>query len=103
MEEKTYKITLSDGTEIANLKLNGNNYISLEKIDESVFNGTCSPVIISDGETEMIHPNMELVQIVEQFEGEYWIVLRDISDEEIANIKMLSDIEYIAMMTNVEL
>lgn len=103
MEDKIYKITLSDGTEIANLKLNGNNYISTEKIDESVFAGTCSPVVISDGTTETTHDNMELVQIVEQFPGEYWIVLRDISDEEFARTKMSSDIAYIAMMTNIEL
>ena len=37
MEEKIYKITLGDGTEISNLKLNGNNFISTEKIEESVF------------------------------------------------------------------
>lgn len=31
MEEKIYKIILGDGTEISNLKLNGNNFISTEK------------------------------------------------------------------------
>ena len=66
MEEKIYKITLGDGTEISNLKLNGNNFISTEKIEESVFADNCSPVTISDGTTETVHPNMELVQIVEQ-------------------------------------
>ena len=71
MEEKIYKITLGDGTEISNLKLNGNNFISTEKIDESVFVDNCSPVTISDGVSDTVHPNMELVQIVEQFPGEY--------------------------------
>lgn len=103
MEEKIYKITLGDGTEISNLKLNGNNFISTEKIEESVFADNCSPVTISDGITETVHPNMELVQIVEQVPGEYWFVLRDISEEEFARIKMQSDIAYIAMMSNVEL
>ena len=28
MDEKIYKITLADGTEIRNLRLNGNNFIS---------------------------------------------------------------------------
>lgn len=69
MEEKIYKITLGDGTEISNLKLNGNNFISTEKIEESVFADNCSPVTISDGTTETVHPNMELVQIVEQIPG----------------------------------
>lgn len=103
MEEKIYKITLGDGTEISNLKLNGNNFISTETIEESVFADNCSPVTISDGATETIHPNMELVQIVEQIPGEYWFVLRDISEEEFARTKMQSDIAYIAMMSNVEL
>ena len=103
MEEKIYKITLGDGTEISNLKLNGNNFISTEKIEESVFADNCSPVTISDGKTETVHPNMELVQIVEQVPGEYWFVLRDISEEEFARTKMQSDIAYIAMMSNVEL
>lgn len=103
MEEKIYKITLGDGTEISNLKLNGNNFISTEKIEESVFADNCSPVTISDGTTETVRPNMELVQIVEQVPGEYWFVLRDISEEEFARIKMQSDIAYIAMMSNVEL
>ena len=103
MEEKIYKITLGDGTEISNLKLNGNNFISTEKIEESAFVDNCSPVTISDGITETVHPNMELVQIVEQVPGEYWFVLRDISEEEFARTKMQSDIAYIAMMSNVEL
>ena len=103
MEEKIYKITLGDGTEISNLKLNGNNFISTEKIEESVFADNCSQVTISDGTTETAHPNMELVQIVEQVPGEYWFVLRDISEEEFARTKMQSDIAYIAMMSNVEL
>lgn len=103
MEEKIYKITLGDGTEISNLKLNGNNFISTEKIEESVFADNCSPVTISDGTTETAHPNMELVQIVEQVPGEYWFVLRDISEEEFTRTKMQSDIAYIAMMSNVEL
>ena len=88
MEEKIYKIILGDGTEISNLKLNGNNFISTEKIEESVFADNCSPVTISDGTTETVHPNMELVQIVEQIPGEYWFVLRDISEEEFARITM---------------
>ena len=101
MEDKIYKITLGDGTEISNLKLNGNNFISTEKIEESVFADNCSQVTISDGTTETVHPNMELVQIVEQVPGEYWFVLRDISEEEFARTKMQSDIAYIAMMSNV--
>lgn len=102
MDEKIYKITLADGSVIDNLKLNGNNYISKTPIDEAMFADNCSPVMISDGDAEENHSSMELVQITESA-GEYWFVLRDYSAEELAQMKMQSDIEYVAMMAGVEL
>lgn len=102
MEDKTYSITLADGTVIGDLKLNGNNFISKSPIAKEMFEDCCSPVVISDGEVEETHNNMELVQITPMGE-EYWFVLRDISKAEMEKIKMQSDIEYIAMMAGVEL
>lgn len=102
MNDKTYTITLADGTVLAGLRLNGNNFISETAVDAAVFTGNCSPVIISDGTTEETHQNMELVQVVET-SGEYWFVLRDLTEKELADIKTRADIEYLAMMTNVEL
>ena len=52
MDEKTYRITLADGTILDNLTMNGNNFISEGAIDASIFDGTCSPVIINDGTNE---------------------------------------------------
>jgi len=37
MDEKTYRITLADGTILDNLTMNGNNFISEEAIDASLF------------------------------------------------------------------
>lgn len=42
MDEKTYAITLADGTALTGLRLNGNNYISdvpymLQKIQQLLF------------------------------------------------------------------
>jgi hypothetical protein len=102
MNEKTYTVTLADGTVIGNLKLNGNNYISTELIAPGVFDGNCSPVVIDDGTCDETHDNMELVQLTE-VNGEYWFVLRDISFEELSRIKIQADIEYVAMMVDVEL
>lgn len=102
-DEKTYKITLADGTSIENLKLNGNNFIARIMIDPEIFTENCSPVVISDGTDEEIHSHMELVQVTEGESGDYWFVLRDISEEELSKIKTQSDIEYVAMMTGVEL
>lgn len=102
MEEKTYSITLADGTALENLRLNGENFISQNPVDPALFDGNCSPVIISDGEEEETHENMELVQVT-PYQGEYWFVLRDLSSAELASMKMQSDIEYIAMMAGIEL
>ena len=102
MDEKIYTVTLADGTAISNLRLNGNNYISTEPIDAAIFDGNCSPVIINDGIKNETHDNMQLVQVTESA-SEYWFILRDLSSEELARIKMQSDIEYLAMMSNIEL
>lgn len=102
MDDKIYKITLADGAVIDNLKLNGNNFISKTRIAAEMFLDNCSPVIISDGDNDEVHENVELVQLSEM-NGEYWFVLRDIPTDELEKIKMQSDIEYVAMMAGVEL
>lgn len=102
MDEKTYSITLSDGTVLSDLGLNGDNYISETPVDPEVFVDNCSPIIISDGEVEELHENMSLVQVT-KMGNKYWFVLRDISVTELEKIKMQSDIEYLAMMSDIEL
>jgi hypothetical protein len=102
MDEKIYKITLSDGTVIENLSLNGNNYISDEEIEKGIFADNCSPVIISDGENEETHTAMELIHLTKMGD-QYWFALRDLSEAEQEAIKNRSDIEYIALMCDVEL
>ena len=103
MDRKTYTITLANGTVLDNLKLNGDNFISNTAINADIFNGNCSPVIISDDVNSETHNNMEFVQVTEQEPGKYWFVLRELSASELARIKMQSDIEYVAMMAGIEL
>lgn len=102
MDEKIYKITLADGTVLDGLSLNGNNFISSAQVDASAFESNCSPVVINDGETDEVHEHMDLVQVTE-VDGKYWFVLRDITKTELEQAKIKSDIEYIAMMCDVEL
>lgn len=102
MDEKIYRITLADGTILDNLTMNGNNFISEEAIDAIVFDGTCSPIIINDGTSDEIHEHMDLVQIMDVDEKS-WFVLRDIPQKELEQAKLKSDIEYLAMMCDVEL
>ena len=95
MEDKIYKITLSDETVLDNLRLNGNNFISSSEINESVFDGNCSIVTINDGEKDEVH--------ITKVNDKYWFVLREVPETELAFVKMQSDIEYVAMMSEIEL
>ena len=102
MDEKIYTITLRDGTQIENLRMNGNNFISQEQINPEIFDGNLEKVTINDGENDEVHENMGLVQVT-QMGDEYWFVLRDIPASEIANEKLRSDLDYLAMMADVEI
>ena len=104
--EKSWKITLSDGTKLENLGLNGNNFISETKITEKDFKEKLSKVIF-EGKVEEKNfkqecNNMELVQIA-HYEDGYYFVLREIPQEELDKLKMQSDIEYIAMMSDIDM
>lgn len=103
MAEVTYTIKLEDGTEISDLTLNGNNYISPVKVTEETFNGKLGAVTItdSDGNSDEMK-NLELVQI-SKVGTKYWFVLRELSANEVATAKTRCDIDYIAMMADIDL
>ncbi len=98
-----FKIALSNGNEIDNLTMNGNNFVSEEEITEDIFEGGLDDVVITSSEgAEEVHEHMALVQI-QQLYGAYYITLRDVTAAEIVQAKMRSDIEYIAMMSDIEI
>ena len=92
-------IALSNGTELTGLELNGNNYISPEKLTEDTFADGLSPVVINGEE----HEQMALVQCIQHADGRTWFILRDVTAEEVANAKLRSDIDFIALMSDVDL
>ena len=102
--EKSWKITLSDGTQLKDLKLSGNNYISKTKITEDDFKGKLSKITI-ENETDKTSEELEHVELVQivHYEDGYYFVLRQLSAGEIDKIKTKADIEYLAMMTDVDL
>lgn len=102
MNDKIYSITLADGTVLDNLRLNGNNYISDTPVEKEIFDNNCSVVVISDGESHVTYENMECVQVTKMGE-EYWFILRELSADELAAIKNRADLEYIAMMCDIDL
>lgn len=78
-----YKIILANGTEIGNLELNGNNYISPTAVDTTVFEGNMAKVTITDvdsDDTQKITDGVLLSNIVR--EGRSWIVIGQKSVEQ---------------------
>ena len=95
--------------------LNGNNLISKTKVTEETFRGKLSKVMITgDAEADEAgligeHHNMELVQVAHYTQAThgmadgYYFVLRDIPADELERMQNRGDIDYIAMMTGVQL
>lgn len=101
---KKYSITLGDGTVLKDLRLNGNNFISLAPITESMFENNLTHVVISDSTDEEVHDYMQLVQIAQYPDEEgYHFVLIDISPDELRLMDMQAKIEYLSMMTGYDI
>ncbi|XJZ57288.1 hypothetical protein ACIA3Y_04835 [Lactobacillus delbrueckii subsp. bulgaricus] len=85
MADKTYTVTLSDGSKLENLTLNGNNFISTTAITENQFDdGKLKSVVITDSEgKEEKHEDMFLVQVTHPSDQEWWFILADKSEDQI--------------------
>lgn len=102
-EKEIFSISLSNGTTISNLELNGNNFISDTEITEEMFAGGLPEVHISgDKGTSYTINHAKLIQIME-YEGAWWFILAETPAEELLFEKISSDIDYIAMMADVDL
>lgn len=95
-------IVLADNTTLSNLTVNGDNFISSSRITEDVFINNLSPVTIDTDTEHAVHPHMELVQLT-RVGNEWWFVLRDITEFELEQTKLRGDIDFIAMMTDIDL
>ena len=104
-------ITLSDGTVLSGLELNGDNFISKTEITPDAFRGKLSKVTIAGDADEWVgeHDHMELVQIAHYTQATHgladgwYFVLRDIPAAELERLQARGDIDYLAMMMGVEL
>lgn len=96
-----YTITLTDGTKLKDLGLNGNNYISKTEVDESIFELNTDTVTITDEEgNETVLENAEFVQQMEFPDG-FYLCFREKSANELMMENFQSQLDYLSMMTNV--
>lgn len=101
-QETLYTIKLSDESKLTGLKLNGNNFISTAEVTEDTFKGKLGHVSVTGGEETWEGKNLKLVQI-SKVESEYWFILRELSSAEINEMQLRSDMDYVAMMCDVEI
>lgn len=86
-----------------NLGLNGNNFISKTKLDESIFAGNLSTLTIIGEEGVMqVMENAVFMGQQERPDGWYFS-FRELSPQEIFNASVESKMDYLAMMTDVDL
>ena len=82
------KITLQDGTVLANLKLNGNNFISDTIIETSIFEDNLGNVKIEDDEGNVTEYRfMKLVQNIE-VDGKSWFILAEQSENDLLKARL---------------
>lgn len=92
------KITFKNGLEIE-AEVNGSCYIVDSKLDFPV---DLSEVTVTVGEDEKVLREVEVNEAA-SVDGRYWFALRELTEQELKDIKTQADIQYLAMMTDVEL
>lgn len=101
MENETYTIELKDGTTFTNLMLNGNNYLSETPFDETKLTiGNFHDIKINNiPYTNMIARNYWHDTI----DGLYHLIIDNLTPLELLQEEMEAKLDYLSMMTDVEL
>lgn len=88
-----YTITLANGKKLTGLDMNGTNYVSKEKVDETTFKDSLSTMKVSDGETETTYTDMVFIQQMEWADGTFYLAFREKTKEEklVAALNATSD------------
>lgn len=92
-----YTIKLADGRELSGLGKNGTNFVSNEKVDESIFKDNLSTMTVSDGETEETFTDMAFIQQMKWMDGTYYLAFRQKTPSELTEemtLELLADYEY---------
>lgn len=95
-----YSIKLDNGTELQNLELNGNNFISDTIIEDEVFRDNLETVVISDESGSIEYHNMKLIQNKTYGKGS-WFVLVEKAKEELEKenlYQILADLTEVVLM-----
>lgn len=110
MAKDTFTVTLSDGTQLAGLELNGSYFVSKTEITPAMLEGKLSKVKI-EGPDDVDnvglrgeHEHMELVQVAHftqvthGVEDGYYFILRDIPASEREKRQLRADVDFALML-----
>lgn len=99
-----YSVKLADGTELINLELNGNNFISNTIIDDNVFKDNLGNVTITSPEGVVEYEDMKLIQN-KVYGTQSWFILaektKDEKDKEIL-LQLLADLTEVVLLGGVK-
>ena len=106
MADKTYSIFV-DGAKLAEgLTLNGTNYVSETEVDVSNL-PEAFKLTVEDNEgnavEEFEHARLLQQEQYEWDDNKYYLAFAPISDQEIKNAEFQANLEYLAMMTDVDI
>ena len=91
---------------VPNLDMNGNNYVSETKVDTTAWPQTFKfTATDEEGNITESYDHAKLIQQV-QYDwdgGKWYLAFAPVSQQEIENAELRSQVEYLAMMTDVDL
>lgn len=74
-----YTITLEDGRQLTGLGMNGDNFVSLTKIDESIFVNNLGMMTVSDGVNETVYNDVEFTQQMLWADGTWYLAFHKLT------------------------
>ena len=83
----TYSVTLSDGTKLDNLTLNGNNFVSSTKLTEADFKDKLSKVTITDDDGNAKDYTDMVLDQGAQMGDESWFILGEKAQDDVSKLQ----------------
>lgn len=77
--EYKYTITLEDGRQLTGLGMNGDNFVSMTNIDESIFVNNLGVMTVSDGVNETVYNDVEFIQQMLWADGTWYLAFRELT------------------------
>jgi hypothetical protein len=108
-ENKTYTLEI-EGTsgviKVENLTMNGTNYVSEAKVDTTAWPPTFK--LTAKDEKGTVTEAVEHAKLLQQVQyewdgGKWYLAFSEVSEQEIKNAEFQANIEYLAMMADIDM